>query len=37
MDCLFFYTTDYGAKLVNSLSPNLVKQEQLYYGLITFL
>ena len=33
---IFLCTTDYGAKLVNSLSPNLVKQEQLYYGLITF-
>ena len=33
---IFLCTTDYGAKLANSLSPNLVKQEQLYYGLITF-
>ena len=33
---IFLCTTDYGAKLVNVISPNLVKQEQLYYGLITF-
>ena len=33
---IFLCTTDYGAKLVNVISPDLVKQEQLYYGLITF-
>lgn len=33
---IFLFTTDYGAKLVNVISPNLIKQEQLYYGLITF-
>lgn len=29
-------TTPYGAQLINSISPNLVKQEYLYYGLISF-
>ena len=33
---IFLCTTDYGAKLINDISPNLIKQEQLYYGLITF-
>ena len=33
---IFLCTTDYGAKLVNDISPDLIKQEQLYYGLITF-
>ena len=33
---IFLCTTDYGAKLVNVISPDLIKQEQLYYGLITF-
>ncbi|MCS3867769.1 CDP-diglyceride synthetase [Chryseobacterium ginsenosidimutans] len=30
-------TTPLGAHLINSISPGLVKQEYLYYGLITFL
>jgi len=29
--------TPLGAKLINSISPDLVKQQYLYYGLITFL
>lgn len=29
-------TTPWGAELINSLSPGLVKQHNLYYGLITF-
>lgn len=29
-------TTPFGAQLINSISPNLVKQEYLYYGLISF-
>jgi phosphatidate cytidylyltransferase len=29
--------TPLGAQLINSISPGLVKQEYLYYGLITFL
>lgn len=33
---IFLCTTEYGAKLVNSISSDLVKQEQLFYGLITF-
>lgn len=33
---IFLCTTDYGAHLINAISPGLVKQEQLYYGLITF-
>ena len=33
---IFLCTTDYGAKFINDISPNLIKQEQLYYGLITF-
>jgi phosphatidate cytidylyltransferase len=30
-------TTPLGAKLINSVSPGLVKQEYLYYGMITLL
>ncbi|MEC5172606.1 hypothetical protein QF024_001317 [Chryseobacterium nepalense] len=30
-------TTPFGAKLINNISPDLIKQEYLYYGLITFL
>lgn len=30
-------TTPYGAQLINKISPELVKQHYLYYGLITFL
>lgn len=30
-------TTPLGAQLINSISPDLVKQQYLYYGLITFL
>ncbi|ASW76476.1 phosphatidate cytidylyltransferase [Chryseobacterium piperi] len=30
-------TTPLGAQLINSISPDLVKQHYLYYGLITFL
>ncbi len=33
---IFLCTTDYGAKFINDISPDLIKQEQLYYGLITF-
>ena len=33
---IFLCTTDYGAKFINDISPNLIKQERLYYGLITF-
>ena len=33
---IFLCTTDYGAKFINDISPNLIRQEQLYYGLITF-
>jgi len=33
---IFLCTTDYGAKFINNISTNLIKQEQLYYGLITF-
>lgn len=33
---IFLCTTEYGAKLINSISSDLVKQEQLFYGLITF-
>jgi phosphatidate cytidylyltransferase len=29
--------TPLGAQLINNISPNLVKQQYLYYGLITFL
>ncbi|ANF50482.1 phosphatidate cytidylyltransferase [Chryseobacterium glaciei] len=30
-------TTPLGAQLINSISPDLVKQQYLYYGLISFL
>jgi len=30
-------TTPFGAQLLDSISPGLVKQQYLYYGLITFL
>ncbi|CAD7804442.1 Phosphatidate cytidylyltransferase [Chryseobacterium aquaeductus] len=30
-------TTPYGAQLLDTISPGLVKQQYLYYGLITFL
>lgn len=30
-------TTPYGAELINKISPELVRQQYLYYGLITFL
>lgn len=33
---IFLCTTEYGAKLVNLISPDLVRPEQLFYGLITF-
>ena len=33
---IFLCTTDYGAKFINDISPDLIKQERLYYGLITF-
>lgn len=33
---IFLCTTDYGAKFINDISSDLIKQEQLYYGLITF-
>ena len=34
---IFLCTTSFGAHLINSITPGLVKQEYLYYGLITFL
>ena len=32
----FLCTTEYGAILINKISPDLVKPHQLFYGLITF-
>jgi len=29
-------TTEFGAQFINKFSPDLVKPQQLYYGLITF-
>lgn len=34
---IFLCTTSFGAQLINSISPDLAKQQYLYYGLITFL
>ena len=33
---VIFCTTPLGAFLLNKISPNLIQQEQLFYGLITF-
>lgn len=33
---IFLCTTEYGALLINKISPDLVKPHQLFYGLITF-
>jgi phosphatidate cytidylyltransferase len=33
---IIFCTTPFGAQLINSVSPDLVKPHQLYYGLICF-
>jgi len=33
---VIFCTTPLGSKLLNSISPGLVQQEQLFYGLMTF-
>lgn len=33
---IFLCTTEFGAQFINKISPNLVKPQQLYYGLITF-
>lgn len=33
---IFLCTTEYGAEMINKISPNLVKPHQLFYALITF-
>ena len=33
---IFLCTTEFGAQFINKISPDLVKPQQLYYGLITF-
>ena len=33
---IIFCVTPFGSELINKISPNLVGQHQLYYGLITF-
>lgn len=33
---IFLCTTEYGAELINKISPDLVKPHHLFYGLITF-
>lgn len=34
---IFLCTTSFGSQLIDNLSPGLIKQQYLYYGLITFL